>query len=844
MLSLAWSGVRHNPARYVATLVAIITGVAFFAATGFVSDRVVDALEGDVDRQYGSVDVAIVVNEDADESEGANFAEELRIPGEAADRMVATDGVEAGGGVTTGEVSFLAADGSTFGNDATGRLWIEDEELNPLDIEDGAAPAAAGEIAVDRGLADEEDIAVGDQVTILTLAGESDATVVGITRFGSSDALDGGGTVSLPAATAFDWLTSGQVEYQEYYLRGDADQEQLAAAVEPVVPAGFVAQTGDELRQDKRDEIGSTGRYLKTGLQAFAVLAMLVGGFVIYNTFSVIVSQRLRELAVMSAIGATPKQIKRALRYEGLVIGLLGSVLGVLVGFVLTFLLVLVLQAFGVDLPGSGIKIKPTNVIGGLLLGTLITVLSVTIPARRAAKTEPIEALRTAAVERSPFSRKRSIATAVLVVLGVAGLVFGGGAAAIGLGALALFAGVIIGGPIIAVAGARIFRPVMSLFGLEGRLATDNTSRNPQRTATTANALLIGVFLVTLVSVAGTSVKDFVVGEIKKLESADYLIASTGGTIDDQLVNDLESIDGVEVVVPFRRESVTLDGEASLLSTGDVAAIQEVADLTLSAGSFADLAPGTVAAIGTGSALGGDSSDGDGPALGSTVTIADAAGDAVELEVVAVIEPSIDTSQTGSFVGEETFDSLVGDTAPTVAFLDVTSGAQTDTKDGIEDRVALRPDIELTEGNALGRLIGSIFDFLINAVNGLLLMSVIIAVIGIVNTLSLSILERRRELGLLRAIGMTDRRVQRMVRLESMLIAALGTIVGLLLGIFVGWALIHSIDRLSDATIAFSLPGFRILLILVLGVGLGVLASLIPARRSTKLDVLDAIEST
>jgi putative ABC transport system permease protein len=426
----------------------------------------------------------------------------------------------------------------------------------------------------------------------------------------------------------------------------------------------------------------------------------------------------------------------------------------------------------------------------------------------------------------------------------VAGLVFGGGAAAIGLGALALFAGVIVGGPIIAVAGARIFRPVMSLFGLEGRLATDNTSRNPQRTATTANALLIGVFLVTLVSVAGTSVKDFVVGEIKKLESADYLIASTGGTIDEQLVNDLESIDGVEVVVPFRRESVTLDGEASLLSTGDVAAIQEVADLTLSAGSFADLAPGTVAAIGTGSALGGDSSDGDGPALGSTVTIADAAGDAVELEVVAVIEPSIDTAQTGSFVDEETFDSLVGDTAPTVAFLDVTSGAQTDTKDGIEDRVALRPDIELTEGNALGRLIGSIFDFLINAVNGLLLMSVIIAVIGIVNTLSLSILERRRELGLLRAIGMTDRRVQRMVRLESMLIAALGTIVGLLLGLFVGWALIHSIDRLSDATIAFSLPGFRILLILVLGVGLGVLASLIPARRSTKLDVLDAIEST
>jgi putative ABC transport system permease protein len=836
MLKLAWSGVRHNPARYIATLVAIITGVAFFAATGFVSDRVIDALEGDVDRQYGSVDVAIVVNEDAHESADANFADQLRISGEAADRMVAAEGVAAGGGDLTGAVAFQAADGSTFATDATGRLWIEDEELNPLDVDDGSAPAAAGEIAVDRGLAEREDLAVGDQVTLLTLAGPFDATVVGTTRFGSGDALDGGGTVSLPEATAFDWLSSGQVEYQDFYLRGDGDEGQLAADVEPLVPEGFVAQTGDELRQEKRDEIGATGRYLKNGLQAFAILALLVGGFVIYNTFSVIVSQRLRELAVMSAIGATPKQIKRALRYEGLVIGVIGSLLGVVVGFALTFLLVLLLQAVGVDLPGSGIKIHASNVLGGLLLGTVITVLSVTIPARRAARTEPIEALRTAAVEHSPFSRRRVLVTVLLVVLGAAGLLFGGGAASIGLGALALFTGVIIGGPIIAVFGARAFRPVMSLFGLEGRLAVDNTARNPGRTATTANALLIGVFLVTLVSVAGTSVKDFVVGEIKKLESADYLVQSTGGTIDSGLVSDFEAIQSVEVVVPYRRESVTLDGEPSLLSTGDVDAIQGIADIGLSEGSFAALGPGKVAVIG--------STEGEDTALGSTVTIADSAGDSVDLEVVAVIEPSIDTSQTGSFVDEETFDSLVGDTAPTVAFMDVTSGAETDTKDAIEERAALRPDIEVTEGNALGRLIGSIFDFLINAVNGLLLMSVIIAVIGIVNTLSLSILERRRELGLLRAVGMTDRRVQRMVRLESMLIAALGTITGLLLGLFVAWGLIHAIDRLADADIAFSVPGTRLVLVLVLGVFLGILASLIPARRSTKLDVLDAIQST
>ena len=306
---------------------------------------------------------------------------------------------------------------------------------------------------------------------------------------------------------------------------------------------------------------------------------MLVGGFVIYNTFSVIVSQRLRELAVMSAIGATPKQIKRSLRYEGVVIGVLGSLLGLLVGFVLTYALGLALTAFGVALPGSGAKIGLTNVVSAVLIGTVITVASVMIPARRAAKTEPIEALRAAAVERSPFSRGRIIASIVLVGGGIAGLLFGSSAPVLGVGAFALFIGVIVAGPFIAVGGATLLRPVMSLFGLEGRLAVDNTGRSPQRTATTANALLIGVFLVTLISVTGTTAKDFVVGEIDKLETADYIVVSNGGTIDPVFVGKLEAVDGVDKVVAFRNESVTIDGDASQLFTGDLAQIESIAGI-------------------------------------------------------------------------------------------------------------------------------------------------------------------------------------------------------------------------------------------------------------------------
>jgi putative ABC transport system permease protein len=344
------------------------------------------------------------------------------------------------------------------------------------------------------------------------------------------------------------------------------------------------------------------------------------------------------------------------------------------------------------------------------------------------------------------------------------------------------------------------------------------------------------VFLVTLISIAGTSTKDFVLHEIKKIQSADFIVISTGGTIDPGLVRNLEAIKGVDKVEAFRHESITLDGKASQLFTGDIASLQSIAGLDVEEGSFDNVGPGKIAVV--------QPAGGDTPAIGSTVTIANAAGDELQLTVAAVIKSSLDTSVTGNYVDKQTFDSLVGNTAPTVAFLDTAPGAQSDTKDAIETLVKQRPDVDTFEGNAIGRLIAGVFDFLINAVNGLLVMSIVIALIGIINTLSLSIIERRRELGLLRAVGMTDKRVQRMVRLESVVIAALGTVTGIALGVFMGWALIHSIQRLSDAEIGLSIPGWRILIVLVLGIVLGVLASLIPARRSTKLDVLDAIQAT
>ena len=838
MFKLAVRGVKQNAGRYIATLVAIMTGVAFFTASGFLGDRVIAALESNARAQYEHVDAAITVDDDPD-APGSEFAEELRIGGDVVDQIATLPEVVAVGGDLTGSVSFLADDGSTFADDATGRLWIDDDELNPVDVVEGSAPTTAGEIAVDQGTADDEDLAVGQAVTVLTLAGQQQAMIVGITEFGDTDAQDRGGTVAISEDDAFIWLNSGLVEYEDLFVRSDGAQADLVDAIEPLVPSGFRVQTGEDFIQDKVDEASGFGKFLRTGLQIFAGLALFVGGFVIINTFTVIVAQRLRELAVLAAIGATPRQIKRSLRFEGLVVGLVGSALGVLVGLGLTFALMGALSLAGVSLPGSGIKVSPAVVIQGLIAGTVITFVSVMRPARKAATTEPIEALRDSAVEGEALTRKRVVTSVILVGLGALGLLAAPNGALLGLSAVLFFVGMIIAGPLIALAGSKVFRPLVGGLGLEGRLAADNVGRSPQRTATTSNALLIGVFLVTLVTVAGSSLKDFAVSKIDELSSADFVMQSDGGTVDDQLVADLESIGDVQRVVPFRTETVaqqggTENGLPIIVSTGDFEALTEVANIQLDEGSFE---------IGDGDVLVVDIGD-ETPEVGTSVTYVDSAGNSADFTVSGVIKGSLDSFQLGNLVTSASFDQFVGDTAPTKAFIDAKDSSQSDVQDEIEEITDLRPDITLTAGNAISRLVGQIFDFLINAINGLLLMSVVVALIGIVNTMSLSIIERRRELGLLRVVGMLDRRIRRMVRIESILISTLGTVTGVIMGAFTGFSLVFAIDRLSDADIGVDFAAFQLLLVLVAGVVLGYLAALIPAARSTRLEVLDAIQVT
>ena len=356
MLTLACAASGTTLGRYVATLVAIITGVGFFAATGFLSDRVITPSRATSTASTPTSTSRSCSTTTARTTSSGNPGKDLRISGsQAVDRSGARTGVEGSAGALTARWRSSAATGKPFAKDGH-RPAVDRPTPSSTRSQSTAAqaPTKAGEIAVDRGLAESEGLHVGDGVKLATLAGQYDSTIVGITRFGDTDALDQNGTVSIPAATAFDWLNSGKTEYEAIYLRGSVDQSKLEAEIKPLVPEGYKAETGDQFLADQRESIGAIGRYLKQALQAFALLALLVGGFVIYNTFSVIVAQRLRELAVLAAIGATPKQIKRSLRLEGLLdrADRLGA-RGGRRASCSTWVLILVLKAVGVELPGQ-----------------------------------------------------------------------------------------------------------------------------------------------------------------------------------------------------------------------------------------------------------------------------------------------------------------------------------------------------------------------------------------------------------------------------------------------------------------------------------------------------------
>ena len=568
-------------------------------------------------------------------------------------------------------------------------------------------------------------------------------------------------------------------------------------------------------------------------LTVFAAIALFVAVFVIYNTFTITVAQRVKEMALLRAIGAGRRQVMRNVLLESLAVGVIASIAGLLLGLGLGWVLLRVFDALGFPLGGAGLSVSTSGLVIAFFVGLTVTLVSATIPARRGAQVPPIEALRSTAIEEVGASRSRIVLGLIGVALGaVLAIVGAAGTAAVPAvaGIALLFGGVIMAAPVFIPAMARLAgRPLIKARGIVGELASENASRSPKRTATTALALMVGVMLVVTATVIAASFRESIRGDLDRAIAAELVIeAGDGflGGIDPALTGQLGDIKSIDAYSTVRPVQVELDGDPVGVVGVHSTQLDQVLNLTSTQGSIADLGGGGIG-LSIDEAQSRDLDIGDSVVLSSQLT-------EITLDVVTVYTPDevvggliVDVS-VADRIGFQPLDSLVL----------VSTGEAAGSQSEIEAILAGDPTATVKTARAYADDQAGELNTLLNLLYGLLALSVIIALLGVANTMTLSVHERTRELGLLRAVGMSGPQLRNAVRSEAALIGLVGSMVGLVLGVFFGW-LGHRAT--VDTFPVFSLPWIQLLVIAVVGSLAGLLAGWRPARRASELNILEAI---
>lgn len=834
-LKSLWSRKR----RLIGTGLAIVLGVSFLTATLVLGDSARAGFSAAFSDANEGIDTYVRSAQEFSADE-----ETLRAPIDESlvDTIAALDVVDAAAGAIEGNAQILDAEGDPLGGDGPptfGANWIDDPRLSGWDLADGRVPDADDEVVIDRASFEDIDAAIGEQITVL-VPDPIQVTVVGVASFGDDDSIGGTTFVGFTDQRARDlFVAEDQVSAIVAAGVDGATQEQVTAAVAAAVPDGIVTMTGDELTEEMEDEIeGDFLGFMTTALTVFAGIALLVAAFSIYNTFSIIVAQRTRESALLRAIGASRRQVLASTLLESTLVGIVSAAIGAGVGIALGSGLLSLMDAIGFGLPTDGTVVTTTTLVISIVAGLVITVIGGVAPAWRASSVAPLAALRDVAVDDSDSSRIRigvglliSAVGAVLVVTAGAEIPRAAG------GAVAILVGMLLLGPAVARPVAGLLGRPLRLRGVPGDLARRNAIRNPRRTASTASALLIGVGIVSMFTIFGSSIATSLEDEIDQIFAGDMMISTPGfggAGISPGIVADVAATDSVEAAAGIGFGPATIDGRQEGVGFTDPAAYARLANFEVLEGDLAGVSTGSVA-------IEEDTAEEHGYQLGDTISIGFIDGAEAELEIASIIE-----------AGELSDDYLVhGDlwtahNAQATYFLTMIGVA-----DGV-DIDAAQADIEaILDGRGgldvmdrqefIDSSAGEV-DVLLNVIYGLLAMAIIIALMGIANTMSLSIHERIRELGLLRAVGLTRSQLRSTVRWESMLVSTFGAVGGLGLGLFLSWGLVSALTE-SEGFGRYNVPVGSLVVILVLGAGAGLLAGLRPARRAARIDVLEAIAS-
>ncbi len=843
MLKATLKSIRGHMGRTVATAMAVILGISFLAGTLIFTDSVQRAFDDLFATVFDTTDAQIRSTEVIDAGFGLQVR--TRIPEDLADTVSAVDGVAAIDPFVQGTATVVDSDGEPIGNPGQGPptlgfSWTVDDELSQFTLSEGRAPEAPGEVVLDDTTAGLGNYSVGDQVPILASAGSEIFELVGVARFGDSGSIGGATTALFELDEAQRFLgTDNRLDAIGVRAEDGVDENEIVQRISEALPTEVEAITGNEATEEAQDTIAAGLSFFNIFLTAFALIAIFVSAFVIANTFSILVAQRTREFALFRALGAARSQILRSVFFEALVVGVVGSALGLGLGIVLYFGLRAMLTGFGLELPSGGLVLAPRTVILSLVLGTAVTVLSALFPAIRASRITPIEALREASAETWKRNNKRLAAGLVVVALGAISIFFGLLAPEIilaGIGAGVMFVGVFILGPSIARPVARILgAPIAGTRGTTGRLARDNSMRNPKRTARTASALTIGVALVVGVSVLASSLSASIEETVAEAFVGDIVIDSgsfgPGGGFSPELTEQIAALDEIETATSIRLGVTEIEGVGDFILAFDPDTAFDIFDIGIIEGSASALTDDAIFL------LEGQAEKFD-VGVGDTLTVTLTNSVERELTVGAIYD---DARIAGNqFISQSLYESTGAEQLEFATYISVADGVSVeDGRAALEAAAVDYPNVSIQDRAEFIESQTAQLDLVLNLINGLLGLAIIIAAFGIANTLRLSTIERTREIGLLRAVGMGRAQVQSTIRWEAMITAVFGAVLGVAVGLFFGYAIIFALRDQGVST--FSVPVVSLIVVVVLAAIVGLLASIIPAIRASRLNILDAI---
>ena len=837
---LARRSIRARLGRTIAIAVAITAGVSVVVGSFVLADSLrevftdlFDELSEDVDLQVRSVQE--FDTNDAREPIDVTLVDDVR----------AIDGVEVAEPTLTRYAQLINDEGeavSPTGGPTLGVSWEADAGIQGVTIKEGVPPEGPDEVAIDKATADRERISVGDEVTYLTDTGQHTGTVTATIGLGDTDSFGGAALVALDLDTALDRFgADGKVDTIDIKVADGADIATVEADLESSLTNTVEVITGEQVAEESAEGVNQFVDLFGNGLLIFAFITTFVSGFIINNVFQITIGQRLRELALMRAVGASGRQVRRMIVGEALILGIVATILGVFGGLAVARLLITAFNAAGAGFPTSATVIQPRTIIIAFLVGVGITMLSVLVPSRRAARIPPVAAMRPE-LGFGALERRRLVGGVIVTVVGLAMFLVGmfarpGGTQGLiffaGGGGLLLFIGVASVSSTIARPVTRaIGWPIDKLFKVPGALARENVARAPRRTSSSAAALMIGVSLVSAAAVFASSLRTTFVDTLENAITADYIVTDDSFQgLSPVVAETLAEVPELSAVTPVRGISGQVEGDTKNFGAVDAAAFEELFD--------PDLEEGTI---------GGLSENG-------VLVHTDPASD-LDLEIGSEIEVLYQNGATSTLTvegiyGDATFgnwlislDTLesVSD-APARDFFIIgklADGVDAETGDvAVAAAIEEFPQVNLQTNAEFRESQEAQINQLLVIISLLLAFAIVIAVLGISITLALAVFERTREIGLLRAVGMNRRQTRRSIRWEAVIVSTFGAIIGIVLGTFLGVVLSLAVPDDIISKLAFN-PTI-IVIILIGGVVAGLLAALYPSFKASNMDVLDAI---